>query len=306
VLPWPPIEEPELLRRMSMDDAEFAAFIRGVVARLGPRPCDAAAIARAMAYPWARPAGSYLLRDGTVATLAAMGRAERERAIAGFSSPGSGRLPVLAIGSNAAPEALERKFAHFAAAADRALLALTGRLHDFDIGVAAQPTMYGSMPATPFPSPGTAVAATLLWVTPAQFTQLAWSEITYRLGRLRARFEIDESAIAFDEVLVFASRFGSFCPQGEPVALAAIPATGRSAPELSQGQLLEAAARLALEPAAGAETLVRAIFEEPAATLAKIVATVHRAALQFSSDAWTPFSPPGDTATGAVQSAARG
>ena len=95
------------------------------------------------------------------------------------------RLPVLAIGSNAAPEVLERKFAHFPEEEDRAVLALTGRLHDFDVGFAAQPALYGSMPATLFPSPGTAVAATVLWVTPAQLTQLVWSEISYRLGRLR-------------------------------------------------------------------------------------------------------------------------
>jgi hypothetical protein len=300
VPPWPPIEEPELLRRMTMDDAEFAAFIRGVVSQLGPRPCDAAALARALGYPWVRPAGSYLLRDGAVETLGAMGRARRECVIDRFASAAGGRLPALAIGSNAAPEALERKFAHFATAPDRSVLALTGRLREFDIGVAAQPAMYGSMPATPFPSPGTAVAATLLWVTPAQFTQLAWSEITYRLGRLRARFEIDESATAFDEVLVFVSRFGAFCPQGEPIALAANPAAGRTAPELSQEQLLDAAAELALGPEADAETLVRAIFEAPAETLPKLVATVHRAALPFSSEGWTPFSPQRDAGAGAV------
>ena len=73
--------------------------------------------------------------------------------------------------------------------------------------------MYGSMPATLFPSPGTAVGATVLWVTPTQFTQLAWSEITYRLGRLRARFDVEESADGFEEVLVFVSRFGTFCPR---------------------------------------------------------------------------------------------
>jgi hypothetical protein len=294
---WPSITEPELLRRMTMDDAEFAAFIGDLVSQLEPRPCDAGAVAQAFGYPWARPTGSYLLSEGAIATLAAMGRAERERTIARFASPAGGRLPALAIGSNAAPETLERKFSHFVAATDRAVLALTGHLHDFDIGVAAQPTMYGSMPATPFPSPGTAVAATLLWLTPAQFTQLAWSEITYRLGRLRARFEIDESATAVDEVLVFASRFGSFCPDGEPVALAAVPADARTAAELSQEQLLDAAARLALGPEAGAETLVRALFEEPAKTLPKIAATVHTTALPLSSEAWTPFGHLGDGAT---------
>jgi hypothetical protein len=289
VTDWPPIAEPELLRRMTMDEDEFGTFIRGVISQLGPRACDGAAIAQALGYPWERPAGSFLLRDGALEPLDAVGRTERERTIARFASPADGRLPVLAIGSNAAPEVLERKLAHFAGAADRAVLALTGRLHDFDVGVAAQPTMYGSMPATLFASPGTAVAATLLWVTPAQFTQLAWSEITYRLGRLRTRFEVEEGAAIFDEILVFVSRFGAFCPDGEPVALAAIPADRRTAPELSQEQLLDAAAVLALGPEADAEALVRAIFEQPSEIVPRIAATVHKAAQPLGSERWTPF-----------------
>jgi hypothetical protein len=288
---WPPIAEPELLRRMAMDDEEFASFIGATVAQLPPRRCDDEAIARALGYPWRRPAGSYVLAGGDVEPLAGLPASAREGLVDRFASPVGGRLPALSIGSNAAPEVLERKFAHFTAKEDRAVLALTGRLREFDVGVAAQPTMYGSMPATLFPSPGTAVGATLLWLTPAQFTQLAWSEITYRLGRLRTRFEVDEAAAGFDEVLVFVSRFGAFCPQGEPAALAAIPATGRSAAELSQEQLLDAAARLAIGPGADAETLIRAIFEETAAVVPKIVATVHRAALPFSSERWTPFDP---------------
>jgi hypothetical protein len=289
---WPPIAEPELLERMTMNDEEFAAFITATIAQLPPRRCDDEVVARALGYPWLRPAGSYALSGGEVEQLADLTAAARERLLARFTSPGGGRLPLLSIGSNAAPAVLERKFAHFPAAEDRAVLALTGRLHEFDVGVAAQPTMYGSMPATLFPSPGTAVGATVLWVTPAQFTQLAWSEITYRLGRLRTRFDVDEGAAGFDEVLVFVSRFGAFCPQGEPVALAAIPAAGRSATELSQEQLLDAAARLAIGPGADAETLIRAIFEETAEVVPKIVATVHRAALPFSSERWTPFESP--------------
>jgi hypothetical protein len=289
VLSWPAIDEPELLRRMTLGDEEFGVFIRGVISQLGPRPCGNAEIARALEYPWERPAGSYLLSGGAVEPLGAMEPAERERAIDRFAAPERGRLPVLSIGSNAAPEVAERKFAHFEEEEDRAVLALSGHLRDFDVGVATQPTMYGSMPATLFPSPGTAVRAALLWVTPAQFTQLAWSEISYRLGRLRTRFEVDEDGAGFDEVLVFVSRFGTFCPAGEPVALAAIPANGRTAAELGQEQLLAAAARLALGSEAEAETLVRAIFERPAELIPALVATVHKAALPFSSDRWTWF-----------------
>jgi hypothetical protein len=133
------------------------------------------------------------------------------------------------------------------------------------------------------------VRAALLWVTPAQFTQLAWSEISYRLGRLGTRFEVDEGAAEFDEVLVFVSRFGVFSPEGEPVALAAVPARGRSAPALSQAQLLDAAARLVLGPDADAETLIRAVFEDAGELLPKLAGTLHRASQPFRSELWAPF-----------------
>lgn len=286
---WPQLDEPELLERLAMDDRQFAEFVGGLAAAMPARPYDAAVLAQAVGYPWQRPAGSYLLSATGVEPLEAMSGVDRERTIGRHTSAESGRLPVLAIGSNAAPEALERKFAHFPGEQDRAVLALTGRLHEFDIGVAAQPTLYGAMPATPFASPGTAVRATVLWVTPAQFTQLTWSELTYRLGKLRTRFETDDGGTGFDEVLIFVSRFGTFCVDGRPVALAAIPAGGRTAVALTQEQLLDAAAELAIGPGAKAEGLVRAIFEELGQIAPRIAATVHREAQPFASERWEPF-----------------
>lgn len=288
---WPQLDEPELLERLGMDDREFEEFIRELISKVPARAYDAAVLALAVGYPWERPQGSYLLSEAGVEPLEAMDPPERDRTVERFSSPASGHLPILAIGSNAAPEALERKFAHFADADDRAVLALTGRLQDFDIGVAPQPTIYGSMPATLFPSPGTAVCTTLLWVTPAQFTQLTWSELSYRLGKLRTRFEMDDGGASFDEVLVFVSRFGTFCVDGDPVALAAIPATGRTAAALTQEQMLEATAALAIGAGANAETLVRAIFEELGQIGPKIASTVHKESQPFASERWTPYDP---------------
>jgi hypothetical protein len=246
---------------------------------------------RATRYPWARPQGSYRLRDGDVEPLDDLSAAERKRVLAEFASEDCGRLPLLAIGSNGAPEALERKFAHFPEERDRAVLALTGRLHDFDVGVSPQPTIYGSMPATLFPSPGTRVCATVLWVTPTQFTQLVWSELSYRLGRLRTRFDVDEIGTSFDAILVFVSRFGAFCVNEQPVALAAIPATGRTADALTQEQLLDAVAELALGPGGNAEALVRAIFEDMTGVARKVAATVRKESQPFASERWTPFTP---------------
>ncbi len=288
---WPAIEEPELLDRFALDDRQFKELIRALAARLPPRAYEAASFERALGYPWERPPGSYLMTSAGVELLVDMSAAERERALAQFTSGGAERSPVLAIGSNAAPETLTNKFAHFPDEDDREVLAFTGRLHDFDVGAAAQPTAYGSMPATLFPSPGTKVCATLLWVTSTQFTQLAWSEFSYRLGRLRTRFEVDEDGTHFDEVLVFVSRFGAFCVDERPVALAAVEADGRTVESLTQQQLLDAAAKLALGPEAEAEMLVRETFEDMAAIAPKIAATVHGASLPFSSERWTPFSP---------------
>jgi hypothetical protein len=287
---WPLIEEPELLDRLGMDDRRFEEFIQGLAAAMPVRTFEPEVLELAIGYPWERPAGSYLLTGEVVELLEEMTATERDEVIERFALGASGRLPVLAIGSNGGPRRLRDKFAHFPDEDDRVVLALTGRLHDFDIGVAAQPALYGSMPATLFPSPGTEVCATVLWVTQAQFTQLTWSELSYRLGRLRTRFELDEGGEAFDEVMVFVSRFGAFCVEDSPVALAAIPAAGRTAAALTQEQLLDTAAALALGPGARADALVRAIYEE-AAGIGERLAAVRRASMPFASDRWTPFQP---------------
>jgi hypothetical protein len=284
---WPAIEEPELLARLAFDDGEFREMVAAIAGAVPPREFDAAALERAVGYPWARPQGSYELRGDEVRLLSALGEGEREELIERHRA--AGRVPLLAIGSNAAPGVLELKFAHFDQAEDRTVLALTGWLRDFDVGPAATVALYGSMPATVFPSAGTEVAATVLWVTPAQFTQLTWSEVTYWLGRLRTPFAVEEAAVAFDDVLVFVSRFGCFSPDGDPVALAAVPARGRSALALTQEELLGVAASLALGPGSTPEDLVRACCEDMGGLAGRLTETVWRRTRAFESAAWTPY-----------------
>lgn len=289
---WPPISEPELLARLALPDEEFKRWVAELARSLPAREFEPAMLERALGYPWERPAGSYEWRDGTVRPFAELDEPEREELIDRYASGRAPRLPLLAIGSNAAPEVLERKFGHFPPGKERAVLALSGHLHEFDIGAAAQPTVYGSMPATPFESPGTAVAATVLWVTPAQFTQLTWSELTYHLGRLHTRFEIADAEVGFDDVLVFVSRFGTLQVDGEPAALAAVPARDRSARAFTQRELLDHAAALTLGPDADAETLLRAICEDLPGLLPKVAATVRRQGQPLRSERWVPFEPP--------------
>ena len=103
------------------------------------------------------------------------------------------------------------------------MLVLTGDLHGLDVGAAAELTPLGYMPANLFASRGTAVRAAVIWATAAQVTQLTWSEVSYSLGRLdEARFVVDETDLQVEEVFAYINRFGTFCVDGVPVALAAI------------------------------------------------------------------------------------
>ena len=90
-------------------------------------------------------------------------------------------------------------------------------------------------------------------------------------------------------MLVFVSRFGAFRVEGEPVALAAVPAEGRTARALTQEQVLDAAAALAIGPGAKAEELVRALYEDFVGFVPRLVETVNRESAPFVSERWTPF-----------------
>jgi hypothetical protein len=283
---WPPISEPELLDRLAMDDEEFIAAMRGVWAEVGPREFGPPVFEWALGYPWQRPDSSYILRDGEVELLDDIDPAERASTVKAFMDD---RHPLVAFGGNAAPSWLTTKFAHFPEEADRTVLVLAGELHDFDVGPAASLALTGYMPATLFASPGTAVRAAMVWGTSAQVTQLTWSEIPYRLVRLDdAEFVMDEADVEVDQLFAFLHRFGSFCVDGSPVALAAIPAKGRTATAMTQEELLDLAARMVLGPEAQAEGLVRAIFEDLPGVAERAAETVWLSSQRLQSG-WTSF-----------------
>ncbi|GAC1437533.1 MAG: hypothetical protein NVSMB51_11770 [Solirubrobacteraceae bacterium] len=289
---WPRITESWLLQRLAMSDEEFDALLAAWAAQIPRRTYETAMLARAFAYPWSRPQGSFVLTGAGTQMMDELTATSREAVVDRFRS-GTGRderWPLLAFGANAAPDELAQRLARIPDEDHREVLVLSGYLHDFDVGAAPQPTLiYGAMPGTLFPSPGTAVRAAVLWVTAAQFTHLASGEISYHVGRLQTRFAADETALSLNGVLAFVSRFGAFCVDGQPVAMSAIPARGRVADALSQEQLLDAAAKLSLGAEASAQMLVRAIFEDLAEIGPKILATVRPASQAFRSDRWTPF-----------------
>ncbi len=289
---WPPITEPALLERLAMDDEQFIAFLREASHAVAPRPFDSSVSRWSLDYPWERPTHSYVLRDRAVQLLDDLQQAERASLVTELTDD---RYPLLAIGGNGAPSWLKRKFAHLTEDAERDVLVLTGVLHDLDIGPAAAVSLNGYMAATIFASRGTSVRVSVIWVTPLQLTQLTWTEASYRLVRLDdARLLIDEPGIEAEPTYAYLHRLGSFCIDGSPVALAALRAKNRTARALSQRELLDFAARMAIGPNAEAEDLVQAIYEDTASVIERLSETVSIASRQLQAS-WTPFPTSGAT-----------
>lgn len=285
---WPPITDPELLERQALDDEAFRAFLMTFTAAVGPRRYEPAHVERALAYPWARPARSYVARDGAAQLLDDLPPAERTRTVAAFAER---RHPIVAIGSNAAPDWLHAKLAHFPDPDDRTVLVLAGDLHGVDVAPAATVTAYGAMPATLVDSPGTTIRAATLWLTDAQVTQLTWSELSYRLGRLdRAEFEMDEADVEVHSLFAYINRLGAFTVDGAAPALAAIPAAGRTRRAMTQRELLDLVAPQVLsDPAATAEDLVRIAYEDLGALARRAAATIWDQGEPFDPAHWTPY-----------------
>ena len=291
---WPDFGEPELVERLMLDPDAMVDLWVEMAGQMPAREFSEEAFDLATGYPWPRPDGSFVLSEGEGQLLDDLDPDRRAGLLERFTGPGSGRTPMLAIGSNASPEGLWRKFAHFPDPDDRTLLAVAGRLNEFDVGASAELALYGSMPATIFPSPGTAVNATAVWLTDTQLTQLAWAEVPYWIGRLDARLDYEPAiaglgATGLDRALVFVNRFGAFAPDGHELALAAVPAEGRTVPALTQVELLELAAELSFGPAVSAEDLVRRAFENPNETGATVTGIMRSNSIPFESDRWTPF-----------------
>lgn len=181
------------------------------------------AIARALGYPYPAPAGDFVWRDGAARVF------DTEISLAE-------RTPVLAVGSNRAPEQLRRKFG------DSAVVPVTvARLSDHDVVYSAHMASYGSIPATLAPSPGTLVTVSLTWLNDAQLRRMHETEavgVNYDYG-VAENLPIDLGDRQPDVPIgCYLGRRGALALDGAAVALAEIKATGRCFEERGQAEML--------------------------------------------------------------------
>src|SRR4051794_21931259 len=265
---------------MALSDDEWLPALRARVADIVKPPFTEAAYQFGLAYPWDRPAGSYLLRDGEVCPIADVD-------LEAFTA---NRHPLVTFGANGAPHRLIERFGGFAKSTDRDVLVLTGELHDFDVGANVVPVPYGAVPAVLFHCPGAAVRAAVLWLTALQVETLVFAELGYRLGRLdRAQFEIDEVDVTIDVVFAFVGRTGALRLDGKPAALAAVPARNRTARAMTQEELLHALGVLAFGPGTTAGDMSRRCFEDHPSVVRALMPLTAPTALQLPVESWTPY-----------------
>lgn len=180
-------------------------------------------VARALGYPYAIPTSSYALVDGAVAEL--------EAAEVGLPE----RIPLLAYGSNAAPDVLARKLA----AAPDPIPAIRTVLRDFDVVYSAHVSRYGSVPATLRRSPGTEARAFVLYLTSEQLRLVSATEPNYELASFDRPSCTLEEGDAPAEPSIFVSRHGCLLLDGQEIALAETEACHRRFPALAQREVLE-------------------------------------------------------------------
>jgi hypothetical protein len=190
---------------------------------------------RALGYPYERPRWSFRCwpHHDHVAPVGVLRRGELD-----------GRAAVLAIGSNAAPDQLRRKFGSHHSGA-QPIVVLRAGLRDHDVVFAAMVASYGSVPATLLEAPGTTCHVHVTFLDPAQLEHMHETEALGTAYRLE---HIDPELVEVDlvgrvgSVEAYVANAGPMQLHGSPVALAAIPADGRTLPALHQPDVL---ARLA-------------------------------------------------------------
>ena len=186
-------------------------------------------IALATGYPYEFPACSYLFADHA-----------RHPLPDGLLAELAGRVPIIACGSNRAPEQLARKYQNWPL--PLRIPVLCAKLANFDVVYSAHFTRYGAVPATLHPCPSTIVDVAVQWLTPAELERMDETEgigINYVRRHLTG---IDLEIEGFGTIRAaetYLSRRGPLIHQEAPVALAAISCANRAWPALDQRSMLD-------------------------------------------------------------------
>jgi hypothetical protein len=158
-------------------------------------------ISAPLTYPGEPPqTAAVLVLDGSVTSLeasaagvgewaAADGRTLDEVLTAAAAPVMAARIPVLAVGSNASPAQLLRKFARAGARAAVPVTAVTAR--GLAVGVSAHVSVPGYVPATPVPDPGAVSRLFVTWLDAAGLAVMDETEPNYDRAAVDPSCEVE-------------------------------------------------------------------------------------------------------------------
>lgn len=244
---------------------------------------DPDARARALGYPYPAPPWDCVWVDGRTVPLTAHGVNAVAAALADVGAdPRAKRTPVLAIGSNRAPEQLARKFADFDSPC--AVVVAKAALKDFDVVYGAGIAGYGAVGgATLAPSPGTTVEVWATWLDDRQLQRM--HETEGLAAGVYGLYELQKIELSFDSgpfwssALAYVQRRGALNLGGAPVAIAEAPALNRRFQALRQPQL-QALLRDRFAPGRSVDRFIAENLADNDLRLARIE-TLKRTAIPF-------------------------
>lgn len=181
---------------------------------------------RARAYPYDAPHESFTWENGV---LRAFDPADR-----------AGRTPVLAFGSNRAPERLEQKFGRLHG---HRIPVEQAKLTGFDVVYAAHITSYAAVPAMLQAAPAVTASIAVTWLDAEQLPIMHETELgaaNYRYARLDGVDLRLAGGDALDHAFFYVSARGHLAgPNGRPYPLLAVHAEGRADRGIATGEALE-------------------------------------------------------------------
>ncbi len=183
-------------------------------------------------------------------------------------SPGAteGRMPILASGSNAAPERLTAKYGR-----DSDAIPVTrAALHDYAVVFAGHFTAYGAIPATLAPQPGSCTNIWITWLTPSQLAIMHRSEGVIGCREAEQRYDYIElrDLDLYPERMPVIDKAGAYlsrrmlAPEGLPIRFAEVSSENCRLKALPEHAALRLAHQL-LEPATGFASFMSRVLSGP-------------------------------------------
>ncbi|PXF41779.1 hypothetical protein BWQ96_08500 [Gracilariopsis chorda] len=191
---------------------------------------EVAIIERALKYPYYRPPESFTFANGTYSNLEHV-------------PDWSLYTPVLAIGSNAAPVQLKRKFG----VTPQPVHVVKAHLAGMDVVYGVQLSYYGSFAASLVRSEGTVVDVFITWLNDEFLSYMHTTELGYKFCRLndghQVQIRLADGQPLKRHVYAYVARSGPLClqldgaPASTAVAITDIKARGRIFPQRTQVQM---------------------------------------------------------------------